>query len=184
MPLSPLSATKHVPGLIFMVTVYYIVSLCIIIYNFILLYSYIWLIDWVLRQDLSLWLRVAWNLLCSPDWPLTRPPVSEVLGLQAAFIVPGLLLLSLGICCCAENHDLRASWGQRIFSFLLTLPDHCSSSKEVRIGTQTRQDPGGRSWPWGHGAFYWLAQQNLLRLLSCRTQDHQPGMALLTMTGL
>ena len=33
----------------------------------------------------------------------------------------------------------------------LALPYHCSSSKEVRTGTHTGQEPGGRSWYRGHG---------------------------------
>jgi hypothetical protein len=39
-------------------------------------------------------------------------------------------------------------------SICLTLPSHCSSSEEVRTGTQVRQEPGGRSSDRGHGPAY------------------------------
>ena len=59
----------------------------------------------------------------------------------------------------------------------ISLPHHCSSSKEVRTGTQTRQEPGGRSWcrqrPW-KGTLYWLAPHGLLSLFSYGTQDQLP----------
>ena len=40
----------------------------------------------------------------------------------------------------------------------LTRPQCCSSPKEVRTGTHTGQELGGRNWCRGHGGFaYWLA---------------------------
>jgi hypothetical protein len=47
------------------------------------------------------------------------------------------------------------------------LPYRCSSSKEVRTGTQTGQELGG-------SAAYWLASCGFLSLLSYRSQDYQP----------
>jgi hypothetical protein len=41
------------------------------------------------------------------------------------------------------HHD-QSNLGKRGFIWL-TLPHHCSSSTEVRKGTQTGQEPGGRS---------------------------------------
>jgi len=42
-----------------------------------------------------------------------------------------------------KYHD-QSNLGREEF-FLLTLSHHCSSSKEVRAGTQARQEPGDRS---------------------------------------
>lgn len=42
-----------------------------------------------------------------------------------------------------EHHDQRDLW-RKGFSWL-KLPHYSSSLKEVRTGTQTGQDPGGRS---------------------------------------
>ena len=42
-----------------------------------------------------------------------------------------------------KHHD-QGNLGKKGF-IQLTLPYHCSSSKEVRTGTQTWQEPAGRS---------------------------------------
>jgi hypothetical protein len=42
-----------------------------------------------------------------------------------------------------KHHD-QSNWRRKGFIWL-TLPQHCSSSKEVRIGTQARQDPGNKN---------------------------------------
>ena len=70
------------------------------------------------------------------------------------------------------NTTTKAPWMGRV---CLMLPRHCSSLKEVRAGSETRQDPGGRNWGRGHrGAAYCLAPRGLLSLLSYRTQNCQP----------
>ena len=58
--------------------------------------------------------------------------------------------LSEGFCCCMKHHDhKRKLWRKGCLQLLLP---HCSSSpKEVRTGTHTGQEPGGRSWYRGHG---------------------------------
>lgn len=71
-----------------------------------------------------------------------------------------------------KHHDQKASWGGKD---LFGLHFH---STEVRIGTQTGEDPGGRRQelmhrPW-RGAAYCLASHVLLSLLSYRILDHQP----------
>jgi hypothetical protein len=65
---------------------------------------------------------------------------------------------------------VRAPWsnlGSQGF-IQLTLPHHCSSSKEVRPETW-RQELMQRPW---RGAAFWLAPHGLLSLLSYRIQDH------------
>jgi hypothetical protein len=69
----------------------------------------------------------------------------------------------------------RSKLDRKVF-IQLTLPLCCSSPKEVRIGTHTGQELGGRSWcrDYGRGVPYWLASPGLFSLLSYRTQDYQP----------
>lgn len=43
-----------------------------------------------------------------------------------------------------KHHDQNASWGVKGL-FSLHIPYCCSVVKEVRTGTQTRENPGGRS---------------------------------------
>ena len=50
----------------------------------------------------------------------------------------------------ATKHSDQSNLKRKGF-IRLTLPQHCSSSKEVRTGTHPGQDPGGRSWCRGHG---------------------------------
>lgn len=58
--------------------------------------------------------------------------------------------------------------------YLAYTSPHSPSLKEVRTGSHTRQEPGGRMQrPW-RSAAYWLALHGLLNLLSYTTQDHSP----------
>jgi hypothetical protein len=66
-----------------------------------------------------------------------------------------------------KHHD-QNNLGRKGF-IRLTLPHHCSSSKESRTGTQAGQEPGG--W---RDAVYWLVPEGLLSPLSYRTQHHRP----------
>jgi hypothetical protein len=43
-----------------------------------------------------------------------------------------------------KHQDQKASWGKKMY-IPLPLPYLCSLLKEVRTGTQTGQEPGGRS---------------------------------------
>lgn len=43
-----------------------------------------------------------------------------------------------------NHHDQRPNWGGKGF-FGVTLPDHSSSSEEVRAGNQTELEPRGKS---------------------------------------
>jgi hypothetical protein len=43
----------------------------------------------------------------------------------------------------AMKHYDQTNWGRKGFIWL-TLPHDCSSSKEDRTGTQTKQEPGGK----------------------------------------
>jgi hypothetical protein len=45
---------------------------------------------------------------------------------------------------CTKDHDQEASWGGKGL-FSLQLPHCCSSPKEIRTGTHTGKEPGGRS---------------------------------------
>jgi hypothetical protein len=47
-----------------------------------------------------------------------------------------------------KHHDQR-NLGRKGFTWL-ALPHHCSSSMEVRTGTQTGQEPGVKSWCRSH----------------------------------
>jgi hypothetical protein len=69
-----------------------------------------------------------------------------------------------------KHHDQKQLGEERVY-----MAYQCSSLKEVRTGTQARQEPGGRSWCRGHGGVLLteLAPHGLLRLLSYKTWDHQ-----------
>lgn len=58
---------------------------------------------------------------------------------------------------------------------MLALLYHCSSLKEARTGTQQgRNLEAGADALAMEEAAYWLAPQDLISLLSYRTQKHQP----------
>jgi hypothetical protein len=64
-------------------------------------------------------------------------------------------------------------WAQGFIQIIL--PHCCSSPKDARIATFTRQELGARSWQRPRrGAAYWIAFPGFLSLLSCRTHDFQP----------
>ena len=96
--------------------------------------------------------------------------------------VPNLHVVLLSSSCVLEflllqrNTYPESKLGRKGFIWL-TLLHCCLSPKKVRAGTQTRQEPGGRSqlvhrlWK---GAAYWLAPLALLSLFSYRTQNHYP----------
>lgn len=83
--------------------------------------------------------------------------------------------LSLSYCCC--NDTTQSNLGRKR---VIQLPflHHSSSLEEIRTGTQAGQRPGGRGWCRNFGVSCllacWLVQHGLLRVLSCRTQNHQP----------
>jgi hypothetical protein len=88
------------------------------------------------------------------------PVLCKETQMNSSRIVPRFVLGTLG----GEVH--RISWsgflllqwntmtksnlGRKGFIWL-TLSHHCLSLKEVRTGTQTGKEPGGRSWYRGHG---------------------------------
>jgi hypothetical protein len=52
--------------------------------------------------------------------------------------------LSQGMYSCTKHHDQEASGGRK--EFIQLILQHCFSlTKEVRTGTRTEQEPGGRS---------------------------------------
>jgi hypothetical protein len=61
-------------------------------------------------------------------------------------------------------------------STLLFIIEESQHRNSNRAGTW-RQELMQRPW---RGAAYWVASLGMLSLFSYRTQDHQPGMALLT----
>ena len=65
----------------------------------------------------------------------------------------------------------NATWGEKGL-FHLALPGNSSALREVRAGTQTGQEPGGRAGTEAMaGAAYWLAIQRWLNLLSYRAHN-------------
>jgi hypothetical protein len=56
------------------------------------------------------------------------------------YVLPGILVW---VSVAMEKHHDQSNLGRKGFS-QLKLPDHSSSSKEVRTGTQTMQEPGGK----------------------------------------
>jgi hypothetical protein len=68
----------------------------------------------------------------------------------------------------AQTSWPRGKLGRKGFIQLI-LPHCCSSPKEIRTGTHTGQELGGRSWCRGHGGNV----TGLLSLLAYRTQDYQ-----------
>lgn len=76
--------------------------------------------------------------------------------------------------CCDETPLPKSKLGRKEFSWL-TLPYHCSSWKEVRTKTQMagtcRQELIQSPL---RDAAYWLGPNDLLSLLSYKTQNHQP----------
>jgi hypothetical protein len=77
---------------------------------------------------------------------------------QSLWNVPKIILvqldythyLSQGYCCYDEKPWLKATWiGKDLFGLHFHI--HSPSPKEVRTGTHTGWEPGGRSWCRGHG---------------------------------
>jgi hypothetical protein len=56
----------------------------------------------------------------------------------------------------------------------LTLPQHCSSLKEVKSKISNMAGTWRQEVMLWRDAAYWLAPHGFLSLLSYRTQDHQP----------
>jgi len=81
-----------------------------------------------------------------------------------------------------KHHD-QSNLGRK-GSIWLTLPYHCSSMKEIRTGTQTGQESGGRSWYRSHGGvlltclLLWFIQPALLQ------NQHQQSRCCPTHSGL
>lgn len=82
------------------------------------------------------------------------------------------------------KHHYQSNLGRKGFIWF-TLPQYCSSSKEIRTGTQRWQGPGGRSRCRSHyegcllawGAAFWLAPHDLLNLPSLEPRAISPGLA-------
>jgi hypothetical protein len=81
------------------------------------------------------------------------------------------LLFYSGFLFLYKHHDQKTSWRGQDF-FQLTFENCCSSSKEVRTGTQAGQK--ARADAKVMEKCHWLASPSLLNLLSYRTQDYQP----------
>jgi len=67
--------------------------------------------------------------------------------LEAEFLLDDCLRVSIAV---TKNHDQKASWGGKDL-FVLGFHTPCSSSMEVRTGTQAGKKPGGRNRCGGHG---------------------------------
>jgi hypothetical protein len=70
-----------------------------------------------------------------------------------------------------KHHDQKSKLGRKGFIEFM-VPQHCSSLKEVRAGTQNRAEAKER--PWRSGA-YCFDPYGLPSLLSDSSQNHVPG---------
>jgi hypothetical protein len=135
------------------------------------------MIELCLPSPAALWVRTGLQL--SPFWsvPKARQALRVLFSRLAAHSIrrdPAVTrhhhYLSQGFYGFDETPWPKPSWGGKGL-FGLYFHNWSPSLKEVRTGTQTGQNLGGRSWCRGHGR---VLLTGLLTLLSYRTQDLQP----------
>jgi hypothetical protein len=77
-----------------------------------------------------------------------------------------------GFYSCTKHHDQEASWGGKgLFSLHFHIAVHHQRKSGLEIKQVRKQELMQRPW---RDVTYWLASPGFLRLLSYRTQDHQP----------
>jgi hypothetical protein len=64
--------------------------------------------------------------------------------------VPVMSCILFRVTAAVVKHYMTEETGRGKMFIWFTLPQHCSSLKEVRTGIQTGQETGGRSWYRGH----------------------------------
>jgi len=118
-------------------------------------------------QGLQEWVgRTRWRHCCFSAWPcraayMTCAVVKTNRALQHRDFILNVYDLVRATTAVMKHHDQK-QFGKKGFLCLI-LPYHCSSSKEVRTGTQTGQEPEGRGWGRGHGGMLFTS----LLLMDC-----------------
>ena len=90
-----------------------------------------------------------------------------------------LVIVCLSWCFIALMNYYDQNWAEEKGFIQLIFPNHSVSPKEVRTGSQTGHESGGRSWCRGHGVVLLLACSSWLpshRTHKCQTRNASPTM--------